>query len=460
MQMFCVKNASAAALRALNYSPAVEKLRSVVGSSAVPLHELALAVGRGYATVFARRDCKPSHGVELLSQTDMFAAEPEGRTIRLDSMTHPERHLVSRLQVLVAGAGTLGRYELYGRSIIADDRLAGKYIGQDTLSIEFREPDSDHALFAYAFLASPTGVAAIRSASYGTKILRCRLDILRHMPIPRPDAHTTAKVAGLIRTTVHQRETYLKELRAARKLLVDRPEMQEALATCGERKTRMVAWSGALPSLHARSFAFAGEALQRLRKAWSGCLGDVLETNGAFNGPRFARVSCDPPHGTTFYSQRDPFLIRPVPRRIVVPPVPTRIFEVPPNALLVGSHGQIIEGGIFGRVELASYLEGGAGMSQDVLRLLVKPESRLLAYTFLSTWMGMRLLKSTAVGTSIPSMRLDLLLRLPFPEVEPKVLHLLTERVANAEAARVASIEAENEAIRIVEQEVLPSWLG
>jgi hypothetical protein len=78
----------------------------------------------------------------------MFGAEPEGRVIRVDSMQRPERHIVKKWHVLIAGAGTLAPTELYGRAIIADERLVGKYVGQDTLRIEFAEPDGDEALFA------------------------------------------------------------------------------------------------------------------------------------------------------------------------------------------------------------------------------------------------------------------------------------------------------------------------
>ena len=59
-------------------------------------------------------DCHPDHGVELVSQTDMFAAEPSGRVIRMDSMPMPERHRIHRWQILIAAAGTLGETELFG----------------------------------------------------------------------------------------------------------------------------------------------------------------------------------------------------------------------------------------------------------------------------------------------------------------------------------------------------------
>lgn len=142
----------------------------------------------------------------------MFAAEPQGRVIRADSMKHPDRHKVQRWQVLIAGAGTLAETELYGRAIIADDRLTGKYVGQDTLIVEFPEPDADISLYTYAYLASPTGFRALRSASYGTKILRIRRDIFADLPVPLPDDATRRRVASHVRTC-------LRELQAADQLL-------------------------------------------------------------------------------------------------------------------------------------------------------------------------------------------------------------------------------------------------
>jgi hypothetical protein len=88
---------------------------------------------------------------------------------------------------------------------------------------------------------------------------------------------------------------------------------------------------------------------------------------------------------------------------------------VPRDAVLAGSHGQLTDGGLFGKVELASFAAHDGGITQDLLRLLFLPNERACAFVFLSTAVGQRLLKSTAVGTSIPSMRLDLLGQLPYP---------------------------------------------
>jgi hypothetical protein len=118
------------------------------------------------------------------------------------------------------------------------------------------------------------------------------------------------------------------------------------------------------------------------------------------------------------------------------------------------------EGSIFGKVELASFAGWRSGVTQDILRMLVHDGLREVAYAFLSTSVGQWLLKSTAVGTSIPSMRIDLLERLPFPDPGAVPSDEIKRLVLAGEAARIDADEAEAEAIRIIEKEVLPQWLA
>jgi hypothetical protein len=460
MRAFVVEEPSVRALRALNYAPAVERIRRAGSSSARPLREIVMAFGPAYGTVFTRLDCEAAHGVELLNQGDMFASEPEGRVIRHDSMRHPERHLVTRGQVLIAGAGTLGENEIYGRSIIADDRLVGKFVGPDSMTLVFEDPDDDFSLFAYAWLASPTGVHAVRSTSYGTKILRFRTELLTTLPVPETSASVIGRVASLVRRCVKSRGDYQRAMAQSREFVTASADVAQAADACGARSRRSVVWDGPLPSICAWNYAAGGGAVRLLRDRWQTTLGDVIEPDGVFNGPRFARIDCTPPHGIDFLSQRDVFMMRPVGRRIVRPPISERMLFVPRHALLVGSHGQMNEGSIFGKVELASFAGWRSGVTQDILRVLPRDGFREVAYAFLSTNVGQWLLKSTAVGTSIPSMRIDLLNRLPFPD--PGVLPTaeIKRLVLKAEAARIEADEAEAEAIRIIEHEVLPQWLA
>lgn len=460
MRAFVVDEPSVGALRALNYAPAVERIRRAGSSSARPLSEIVKAFGPAYGTVFTRLDCKPEHGVELITQSDMFAAEPAGRVIRMDSMRHPERHRVTRGQVLIAGAGTLGENELYGRSILADDRLVGKFVGPHSMSLHFEDPNDDFSLFAYAWLASPTGIQALRSTSYGTKILGLRKDLLATLPVPLAPKALIAQVAGLVRTCTSGREHFLSDLRAARAATEAMPAMQAVLDMCVERRRRTVLWNGPFPSLGAWNFASSGGALGYLRDQWAGTLGEVVEADGIYNGPRFARVECQAPHGVEFMSQRDAMLIRPAPRRIVHPGFDDRQLFAREGTILVGGHGTLGEGEIFGRAVLVHGRYTRAAFTEDLLRVVPKEGHAHSLYAYLTTVVGFRLLRSTAVGTKILSMREDMLRALPVPDWPPALEARVTGLIASAFAARDEAERAEAEAIRIIEQEVLPQWLA
>lgn len=453
---FVVDSPTGASLRALNYTPEVERLRRRRGSDAVLLDDLLAELGAAYGSVFVRVDCERDHGVELITQGDMFAAEPTGRVIRADSMARPERHRVRRWQVLIAGAGTLGENELYGRAIMADRRLEGSYVGPHAMVLTFREPESDQALFTYAFLLTATGLRAIRAASFGTKILGLRKDLLRSLPIPIPNAETTRRVSSLIRRAVESREIYLRELCMAREILARLPEVQEAHAMCSRREARAVTWSGPMPTLRAWNFASTGDALSRLRRSWPRRLRDCLEPDGLFKGGRLARVACSAPHGVDLLSQRDVFAIRPVPRRIQRPS--DTALGVDERMLLLASRGQMNEGALFGRVERAAHMPPAAIVSEDITRLHPRSNTLPGLLAFLSSTVGQALLRSTAYGTSIPGMRMDLLEDVPVPS--EGVLRLCAEPVQRSTDARIAAAAAESEAIRIVEEEVLPAWLA
>jgi len=213
-------------------------------------------------------------------------------------------------------------------------------------------------------------------------------------------------------------------------------------------------------TIAARNHALLGTAREVLSRHWKSKLSDLIESNGIYNGPRFARTSCQKPFGIDFLDQRDIFAIRPVGRRIVEPRINKRLLYVPSHALLVASNGQLSEGTLFGHVETAAFGLHHCGITQHILRLIPKPQHHDLLLAYLSSQIGFHLLKSTAVGSSIPMMHLGLLADLPYPDLTDSDRAEISTHVQAAIKARMDSEAAENEAVRIIEQEVLPSWLA
>jgi hypothetical protein len=450
---------SSTALRALNYTPEVEALRRAGRRHSTTLGDVFSRFGPAYGTVFTRIDCEAEYGERLLDQASTFATEPVPRIIRGDALPKLEHQRISKWQVLIAGAGTLGENEIFGRSMLADGRLVGSIVGPDTMALWPKDPGSNLSCYTYAFLCTKVGVRAVRSTAYGTKILRLRHPFLKSLPIPLGTDEQIARVAALVRETVAQREAYAEHLRDARALLEKIPGFSEARAMCEQRQRSAMWWDQPLPTLSAWTFAFAGEALKVLRGQWSRQLTAALRAEGLSAGDRSARVACERPHGIDFASQRDVFMMRRFPRRIAAPPQGTRKLFVDADTVLIACDGQAGEGTLLGRAELAACGLTSTAVTEHILKAPLLSDHRWV-YALLSSPLGRQLLQSCAVGTSIPKLRMDLVTALPIPD-PPRDLALVINRAVDAAiAARLAADRAESEAVRIIEQEVLPAWLA
>jgi hypothetical protein len=457
-QAFMVSDPRSLSLRAINYYPALEHLRR---RRSIRLGCLPCKVTDSFGDIFTAHLCDPGHGIQLLSQVDTFAAEPSGKWIQQESMRRPEVHRFNKWQIAMAGAGQMAEGNLFGRSILVDDRFADLFVASDSIILEFEDPGSDMNLWTYAYLNTQTGLQTVRSCAYGTSIPRLRLDLLQEIPIPLADETVTQRVAELIRRCVTMRESYLRELHAARNVVERLPEMREAHTMCAERKARTVEWVGSMPTLCAWNYASPGEALALLLKKWSGRICDLVPKEGLFRGGRYQRIPCERPFGIDFLNQRDVFSIRPAPRRIVAPAVPKDWFIVPKFSLLAGGQGTLGEGELFGRVAVVSADLATAGVSEHLLRIQpIDRKATATLYAFLSTLVGRRVLRSTGVGTKLLSLRPDLVLALPVPELAPELVSKVVKHLEAACAARVAAATAEVEAIRVLDEEVLPSWLA
>jgi type I restriction enzyme S subunit len=177
-------------------------------------------------------------------------------------------------------------------------------------------------------------------------------------------------------------------------------------------------------------------------------------------GSRSARIPCKPPYGVDFVAQRDAFLIRPIPRRVVLPDAAPSDLSEPDGSLMLAGRGTLGEGEIFGRcVQVAGPLRR-LTFTGDMLRIEVNSASSNFLYAFLSTHVGVQLVRTSAVGTKILQIREDLLKALPIPNVTTKKLLTINRLLDEANGARALAADSEVEAIRIIEQEVLPQWLA
>lgn len=458
---FSVQRPRSTALRAVNYSPAADRLmRRGHTAEAILLRDVVSELAPSYGNVFTRRDCDDGNGVTLLSQVDMFSAEPIGRTIRRDSMPFASQHLVERGDILLSGAGQVGASTLFGRGIMADARLAGGYVDGHAVQLRFADPFSDEACFVYAYLISGVGLQLIRSTAYGTSVPGVRTDLLGELPVPRLEGSALKAVADEIRRAAKERERFAAELRAAREPIEALPEMRRVVASCAIRRARVGIHSPPLRTLGAWNHVSTGPVLPLLSASWRGRLGDVVQAAGIFRGERFTRIPCRAPHGIELLTQRDLYLLRPTPQRVVHPGLGDDVLMANPRSVLVAGGGTLGEGEIFGRAVYVSDAMSRFAVTEDMLRIVPQATHGPVLYAYLSTLVGRRLLRSTAVGTKILRLRPDLLRALPFPEVDAMTAKRVAAHLHEAMRARDEAERAEAAAIRIVETDVIPAWLN
>ncbi len=452
-EAFIVDKPKSAALRALNYTPAVERLR--FAQDVVPLGTLVSDVGGSFGVVFTRVDCDAAHGVPLYSQVDTFAAEPEGRTIRRDAMPRPDAQAVRKWQILIAAAGQMGEGNLFGRSILADERLVRGYCGPDSLALTFPDPGKEMNLWVYAFLNTRIGLRAVRSTAYGTSIPRLRPDLIGDLPVPLADDQSRARVAKHVRRCIENRELYLQQLRAATAFLeTAEPRLgnSEGLYGCCVWSVTLRASSNTIAARNHRPAAHVfpdGTPLSAFLKG-----GRPRKAN------RFARTPCSPKYGAPFLGQRDLFLVRPIPQHIR-PPSSIEELRAEPSSIIVAAAGQSGESTLFGRCELGDHFAGSL-VSEHTLHLLVNRDEidhRYLFAVLHCPW-GVGALKSCATGSSVPSLDPTLLGSLRIPRLGFKLEAAVAKHIENAYLARSDAERAEATAIETIETEVLPKWLG
>ncbi|NJR48198.1 MAG: hypothetical protein HC780_00275 [Leptolyngbyaceae cyanobacterium CSU_1_3] len=153
-------------------------------------------------------------------------------------------------------------------------------------------------------------------------------------------------------------------------------------------------------------------------------------------------------------------MIRPIPQRILLPGSAATDLSCQSGTLLFGGQGTLGEGEIFGRVVIVDSEMAKAAVTEHLLRVQVTEEFSKLAFAFLSTIVGLRLVRSCAVGTKLLSLRPDLMRALPFPDISQDVHSQVNLHVQAVMEARVTAANAEKEAVRMIEEEVLPEWLA
>jgi hypothetical protein len=173
---------SAISLRGRNYGLRLEKIINVLSKGRwQPLAEV-LQTNPFYTGRFKRLASTAPTAVELYSQSDLFALKPQGQII--SARTVPNDVSVAKGSILVAGVGTLGENEIFGRAKLVWGYLENKLVAQHIIRFVPDEKVID-AGYLFTVLNSKLWFRIFRSSVCGTSLLSFIIPLLNKMPIPR-----------------------------------------------------------------------------------------------------------------------------------------------------------------------------------------------------------------------------------------------------------------------------------
>ncbi|MGW7269326.1 methylation-associated defense system restriction endonuclease subunit S MAD5 [Streptomyces sp. NPDC054864] len=194
---FKVEGLSSDSLRALNFSPRAKNLAQ----------QLSLVPGESFGNVctesslkigsrFKRIDVDSAHGVRLLGQRQVFWLRPEGRWI--SAAQAPSNSSLPDETILIAGRGTLGENEVYGRAIFVTGSWLTNAYSQDFVRVSSGNPDIPGA-YLFAFFRSTVAFRLLRSMSYGGKQQGFLPSKLQELRIPLAPPADRKRIAATVR---------------------------------------------------------------------------------------------------------------------------------------------------------------------------------------------------------------------------------------------------------------------
>lgn len=161
-------------------------------------------------------------------------------------------------------------------------------------------------------------------------------------------------------------------------------------------------------------------------------------TNLGDSSSRVTRVECDADYGVRMLGQTDTYAIEPQGKWIRTPESNDLAkLTIRRGDILIAGAGQVGATTLFGRPVIADSRLVGCILGGDTLALNPKtPRIGALLFAYLLSPTGRDLLVSTAYGTSIPRIHLNLVGNLPVPVCDGKTLDVIVEEASAVVQAR------------------------
>lgn len=184
-------------INAWNYGDKFALIRKRI-EAAGPHAELgSLLKPRGYHTGswYKRIPGEPGRGQRLISQKQLFSLRKNGDWIATAPINNLEAELVTPGTTLIAGVGTMGESEVFGRCEFVWKNLEDKLVVAEVIRVEADSEKIDPG-YLYCFLSTEYGFRLLRSTITGTKLCRFITPLALSLPVPLAPAKTQEAIGA------------------------------------------------------------------------------------------------------------------------------------------------------------------------------------------------------------------------------------------------------------------------
>jgi len=363
-------------------------------------------------------------------------------------------------QILLTRSGTIGNCS------IVSDTLNGKTLSDDIIRITCKTGTDTGYL--YAFLRTKTGNALIRTNEYGAVVSHIEPEHLENVPIPDPPPMLKKRIHDLVMKSYTLRDESNDLLEEAERILYDaldlpplsklRPRYFDKTAGVRNYAVKLSQLSGRLDASY--HVPIVDAILRRLKKEAADIttIGDPRISKRIILPGRFARVYVQEGQGTVFFGGKQLYELDPANKKYLS--LAKHGNRIKKDLMLTENMTLITRSGTVGKVALVPAHWANWVANEHIIR--VEPASSDIGgylYVFLTTDYGRELITRFTYGAVVDEIDDHHVSRIPIPflqnaSTQPEINRLALE----ANTKRTEAYRAEQEAIRITNDEVIRSY--
>jgi len=411
-----------------------------------------------YPTRFKRIYVNKQDGIEFYMPSQLLEINPQPtKFISPKTKVNFEELKVNENELLITRSGTIGNITLVSKT------LANRVFSDDV--IRMRLYDDNDLGYVYSFLKTSIGQLLLKTNNYGSVINHIEPDHLSNIKVPNPSKKLKNQIDELIKESFRLRDESNELIETARKILLtelDLPPIEDIEKEYFIRKDDIENFTVRSKNLSNRfdgsyHHPIVKEILKLLPKKSKEIklLGDSELSSNIILPGRFKRIYVEEDQGAVFFGGKQILELDPRDKKYLSL---TKHSSRIQNELTIHENDILItRSGTIGKVQITPKHWNSFVANEHIIRVV--PSNSDIAgylYTWLNTDYGYELIKRFTYGSVVDEIDNHQLARIQIPILkDPNKIKEINDSVLKANDLRSESYNLDQEAIKIVNEEII-----